>query len=170
MTYKEAKEILDNLDKKPYPKLEYISKNTIYAKTLYDDFAGKNGELSAITQYIYEHINNKSNKDISKIMLDVAIVEMRHLSMVGDLIQKLGLNAKYIDSNLEAWNSNSVSYITGNIKEIMLYNINAEREAIKGYKKAIMRTRNIYIQKFFNRIILDEKSHIEIFTRIMNEN
>lgn len=62
MTYKEAKEILDNLDKKPYPKLEYISKNTIYAKTLYDDFAGKNGELSAITQYIYEHINNKSKK------------------------------------------------------------------------------------------------------------
>lgn len=34
----------------------------------------------------------------------------------------------------------------------------------------MMRTRNISIQKLLNRIILDEKTHIEIFNKIMKDN
>ena len=51
----------------------------------------------------------------------------------------------------------------------MEYNIFTEKEAIKEYKRGIANTRNISIQKLLNRIILDEKSHIEIFTRIIEE-
>ena len=170
MTYEEVQKILDNTSKIPYPKLQNIIKNPVYAQKLYEDFSGSMGELSAILLYIYEHIDIDNGNDISKIMLSIAIDEMRHLNMIGDLIKKLGLPPYYIDSNLKAWNTDYIKYDTGNIKETLEYNIYLEREAIKGYKRAIMGTRNISIQRLLNRIILDERTHIDIFTKLINEN
>lgn len=170
MTYEQAKQILDNIDKVPYPKLQNVVKNPLYARSLYDDFSGDMGELSAITQYVYEHIDNNDDQNISRIMLSVAIVEMRHLDIVGSLIKKLGLPPHYVNSGLTNWNSTYVKYNTGDIKETMKYNIYTEKKAIEGYRKAIRRTNNISIKRLLNRIIMDEKTHIEIFTRIMKEN
>lgn len=170
MTYEEVKKVLDNVDKIAYPKLQNVIKNPVYAQKLYEDFSGSMGELSTILQYIYEHINVDNDTTISQIMLSISVIEMRHLKMIGDLIQKLGLPPYYINSNLKPWNIDYIKYDTGNIKETMQYNIYMEREAIKGYKRAIMGTRNISIQKLLNRIILDERTHIDIFTRLINEN
>lgn len=131
MTYLDAKKILDDLDKMPYPQLRGVTKNIRYAKMIYDDYAGNMSELSAITQYIYEHINIE-NEDIKKIMLSVAVVEMKHLDLLGDLIKKLGLPPHYVDAQSNPWNSNNVNYSMENIKKIMEYNIYSERKAIRG--------------------------------------
>lgn len=170
MTYEEAQKILDNVNKISYPKLQNIVKNPVYAQKLYEDFSGNMGELSTILQYIYEHINIDNQNDVSKIMLSICIVEMKHLNMIGNLIKELGLPSYYIDSNLKPWNTDYIKYDTGNIKETMQYNIYLERESIKGYKRAIMGTRNITIQRLLNRIVLDERTHVDIFSRLMNEN
>lgn len=170
MVYENAKKILDNMDKIPYPSLNNITPNPIYAQRLYNDFAGNDSELSTILQYIYEHINQEQDQLISKIMKDIAIVEMKHLDIIGNLIQKLGLPPYYINSDLKPWNADFIKYDTGNLRKTLEYNIHLEQEAIRGYKRAIMGTRNITIQKLFNRIILDERSHIEIFTKLLREN
>lgn len=169
MTYNEAKQVLNKMDKIPYPKLQNVMPNPTYAKKLYDSFAGSMGELSAITQYTYEHMNMKKEKEISKIMLSISIVEMRHLNLLGELIETLGLPPHFIDTRSIPWNSKYVKYDTDNLIKTMQYNIFSEKEAIKGYQRAIMSTRNISIQRLLNRIILDEKSHIEIFSRIIKE-
>ncbi len=169
MIYEDIKQMLRERDKIPYPELRGINKNPIYAKYLYDSFAGEMGELSAITQYIFEHIDKKLGQEVNKIMLLVAVDEMKHFNKIGNLIQELGLPPHYVSAKLNPWNSNFVRYDTGNLRETMEYNIFTEKEAIKEYKRGIANTRNISIQKLLNRIILDEKSHIEIFTRIIEE-
>ena len=170
MTFEEAEKILNSVDKIAYPKLQNVLKNPVYAQKLYNDFSGNFSELSTILQYTYEHINNDLGNTISNIILSISIVEMKHLNMIGKLIQMLGLPPYYIDGTLKPWNIDCIKYDTGSIKETLQYNIYLEREAIKGYKRAIMGTRNASIQRLFNRIILDERTHIDIFTRLINEN
>lgn len=167
ITYKEAKQILDEKNKVPYPKLINVRRNPLYADIIYDQYAGQYGELSAITQYIYEHININQNEDIKKIMLQIAIEEMRHLDLIGELLLKLGGKAIYIGSNKKMWNASFLNYESMYIKDIMKYNIETEEIAIKGYKKVMSYSRNKSVIDLFERIIQDENAHLDIFKRIM---
>lgn len=169
MNYEELKQMLDEKEKIEYPKIGYIEKNYRYANMLYDDLSGELGELSAVTQYVYEHMNINDNSNISRIMLLIAIEEMKHLNMIGELIKKLGKNPYFISSNEKKWKSGNVNYNLENLYETMKYNISTEEAAIRGYRKAMINTRNMQIRRLLNRIILDEETHIKIFRKIMED-
>lgn len=47
------------------------------------------------------------------------------------------------------------------------YNIYTEEMAIQGYRRAMMYTKNLSIRKVLERIILDEKTHKQIFENIL---
>lgn len=169
MEYKEVKKILDDVDKIPYPNVNYLEKSQGYAKMLYDDFGGDFGELTAITQYIYQHIALAEKEDISKTMLSIAIVEMKHIDLVGELIRKLGYKPIYVGSTGSFWDASNLRYEIKSIQDMMEYNIKSEEEAIKGYEKAKRMTRNKMLRSLFDRIILDEKTHIKIFESFLKK-
>ena len=52
---------------------------------------------------------------------------------------------------------------------MMEYNIKSEEEAIKSYEKAKRMTRNKMLRSLFDRIILDEKTHIKIFESFLKK-
>lgn len=133
---------------------------------LYNDFSGQDGELTAITQYIYEHIELNNRPDISNILLKIAIEEMKHIKILGEIIKKLGGKPIYVNSEKEYWTSENVKYNFCNLDEMLEHNIKSEEIAIKGYKRAIRYTNNMYLKKIFERIILDEQKHIEIFENL----
>lgn len=143
-----------------------IRQNLRYAKLLYDSFGGKDSELTAVTQYIYEHIELKRYEEFSKILLSIAIEEMKHLELIGDLIKRLGGKAYYINSNQCSWNSENVKYHFKNVYDMLNYNIESEKIAIEGYKEAMKYTQNKSIKDLIERIILDEQTHLEIFNRM----
>lgn len=124
------------------------------------------GELTAITQYIYEHIELKRFEDFSKILLSIAIEEMHHLDLIGDLIKKLGKKPYYMSKNECFWNAKNVKYHFNNVYDMLMFNIESEKKAILGYKEAIKCTQNKSIQDLLERIILDEQTHLEIFNRL----
>lgn len=133
---------------------------------LYDDFSGEEGELTAITQYIYEHIEFKGQSQISNILLKIAIEEMKHIEILGEIIKRLGGKPIYINSKKQYWTAENVKYSFGNLNEMFEYNVKAEEKAIEGYKRAIIYTNNIYLKNVFERIILDEQKHKEIFIKL----
>ena len=143
-----------------------IRQNINLAKLLYDSFAGNEGELTAVTQYIYEHIELKRYDEFSKILLSIAIEEMKHLELIGELIKKLGGKPYYINSNQRAWISENIKYHFNNVYDMLNYNIKSEKIAIEGYKEAMKHTQNKSIKDLLGRIILDEKTHLEIFNRM----
>ena len=55
-----------------------IRQNIRYANMLYNNFSGEAGELTAVTQYLYEHMELKRYENFSKIMLSISIEEMKH--------------------------------------------------------------------------------------------
>ena len=119
MTFEEAEKILNSVNKITYPKLQNVLKNPVYAQKLYNDFSGNLSELSTILQYTYEHINNDLGNTISNIILSISIVEMKHLNMIGKLIQMLGLPPYYIDGSLKPWDIDYIKYDTGSMKETL---------------------------------------------------
>ena len=166
MTYEEVQEILSSKKNIPYPKLMNIRQNIRYANLLYDNFAGVEGELTAVNQYIYEHIELKKYEGFSKILLSIAIEEMHHLELIGDLIKRLGKKPYYINQNQCMWSANNIKYHFNNIYDMLMFNIESEKKAIEGYKEVIKETQNKSIKDLLERIILDEQTHLEIFNRL----
>ena len=143
-----------------------IRQNQRYANLLYDNFAGSTGELNTVMQYIYEHIELKRYGNFSKILLSIAIEEMKHLELIGELIRRLGRKAYYIDKNQCAWNTQNIKYHFNNVYDMLIFNIESEKQAILGYKEVAKYTQNKSIKDLLDRKILDEQTHLEIFNRL----
>lgn len=158
---------------KPYPKVEVEEENIVYANILLKDYAGMSSELSAIHQYIFQKFEKfNENEEFANILSSIAVVEMKHLELLGETIKLLGIDPKfkYADKTnyLNYWNSSFVNYST-DIIEMLKVNIEAEKEAIHNYKCHIRMIDDKYIKQLLYRIIEDEEKHIECFTTLLRK-
>ena len=77
----------------PLPPIRIERKNPEYARLLLADYAGKAGEFTASTQYIYQaFITHQSHPRLSEDLEHISIAEMRHMERLGKLIVLLGGN------------------------------------------------------------------------------
>ncbi|WP_243108698.1 ferritin-like domain-containing protein [Clostridium rectalis] len=139
---------------------------------IFQDYSSKVSEYTAVSQYIYAHfisenyMGNSIIKEIAQAFLGIAIVEMFHLDILGDLILKLGGNPKFRDGSKKNWKSNFVPY-GRSVKENLQLAIKAENEAINQYEKHIKIIKNQSINKLLMRIVDDELLHLQIFKQLL---
>lgn len=169
MNFKEMNYLLENGEKNPYPEITCVQKDYNFAKNLYDSFAGTHGELTAITQYIYEHIKISEKKELSNILLHIAIQEMHHLDILGELLIELGLVPYYMGKYNNKWCSNNVTYRYNSLEEMLKINIEEEKIAIREYERLISITDDDKIKEIIERIIMDEQLHIKIFSELLKD-
>lgn len=165
--YEEIKRILQKNKNIPYSIVPKLYPNKRYCNLIYDSLGGEKGELTAIAQYSYEHIVLRDEEAISRILQDIAIEEMHHLNILGNIIKNLGEEPIYKNSKGKIWTADNVICNCDKLKEIMHMNIKAEEEAILGYRNILRYTNNVYLIKIYERIILDEITHLEIFKTIL---
>lgn len=158
-------------DSKPYPEIRVENKNKEYAKILLEDYAGINSETTAVFQYSYQSISNYEIEELSEILEQISIVEMKHIELLGKTITLLGelpkLSFNY-NNYLTYWSGSFIDYTT-NIKEFLIMNIQAEKNAIENYKKHACIINDKYIKELLYRIIDDEKKHIECFNILLEK-
>ena len=130
----------NEIENDPYPKIENIKQDYRFGKMLYDSYAGSYGELTAITQYVYENITNEENKELRNVLMRVAMDEMHHLKILGELLVELGFIPYYMGSRNNKWCSDRVKYKFSSVEEMMKYNIQTEKMAIKEYERLIENT------------------------------
>lgn len=169
MSYQELNMMLKDMDRIPFPRLEDVKADSTFGRMLYNSYGGPGGELTAITQYVYEHITNEEKEEVGKVMMAVAIQEMRHLDVLGGLLKKFDLVPYYMGSRNNKWCSDNVKYHFNNIPEMMRHNIGSEEEAIREYKRLIEATDNNSIRGILARIIMDEENHIKVFKELEKE-
>ncbi len=152
----------------PYPEVESGPDNRRTVLLLMEDYAGMVSELSAITQYVYQHIVlEDAAEEVSEVMRHISIIEMKHLELLGEAILKLGGNPMYA-SRGRFWNARNVSYVT-RVREVLNENINGENSAIRQYRRHIEQTANQSVKRLLERIILDEELHIRIFNALLEK-
>ena len=169
MNFRDLYDIFDEVDNEPYPKLEEIKQDYNFGRKLYDAYSGNYGELTSILQYTYEGITNETEKEMKKILQRIAIDEMKHLKILGEILIELGFIPFYMGSRNNKWCSDNVKYKFKTIYEMLEYNIESEKYAIKEYKKLIEITDCKCIKEVINRIIKDEENHIRILKAILYE-
>lgn len=167
LKYEELNQMLLKNKKVEYPLIPKMYPNKRYASLIYETLAGKEGELTGVNQYIYEHIDLREKEEISKILLNIAIEEMHHIDILGEILINLGEKPYFKDSNQRDWSTNNIKYRIKDIKDAMKINIFLEENAITTYRKLMRYTNNIYLRKVYERIILDETTHLEIFKKIL---
>lgn len=157
----------------PYPEIMVEAPSIEYAKILMKSYAGSISEDTAVHLYMFEHLSlDKKYEYYSKIFKQIAVVEMKHLDMLGKTIRLLGVEpvfASYNDNKncLIPWKSIYVKY-NFNIKDMIDENIKSEENAIKQYRETSKIIKDKYIVNLINRIIMDEELHLKIFNELKN--
>ncbi len=157
--------------KEPYPSLEGIGANRHDLEIIYNDYAGRISEFSAITQYVYHQLEAKGDHEeqIGSSLLAIAQVEMRHLNILGMLMIKLGGNPRFFyreDGALLPWQG---SLIDGEdqIVRMLKSDLWLERQTIASYRWQGGQVSQPQITAVLNRLILDEEIHVNILERLL---
>ncbi|NLZ25670.1 MAG: rubrerythrin [Clostridiales bacterium] len=142
-----------------YPEIK-VENNLKDARLLLPSYGGDHSELTAILTYAFQSYITYEEKDFSKQLEMIAVVEMRHHELLGKAIYKLG--GYPIMGARNYWNGSYVNYTLDPIK-FLKQNIAAEEQAILNYEKTILSVDSTDIKLLLERIILDEELHIKIF-------
>lgn len=157
----------------PYPEVTITNPDANYLPLLFDDFAGIISELSCSTRYIYEHLVTDATlyPDMKAALEGIAIVEMKHLDLIGTIITQLGGDPRYWSINADVptyWTPKYIKF-TRNPREILLEDIRTEQLVITIYENQIRIIQDKHISDILKRIILDEQLHIKILTELNNK-
>jgi len=151
----------------PEPKVEKKSIN--YANLLLLDYSGLVSELSATLLYVYQHlISDGKYEDYAEAVAGIAVIEMKHLELLGGTIKLLGLKPMYAIPHMGLyypWNSKLIDYST-NINKMIDIDIQSELDAIKQYENHKILIKDKYIVELLSRIIEDEKLHLKFFREL----
>lgn len=156
----------------PYPPTEVREENPVYADLLSIDYCGSVSEMSAITQYI----NNQNRLSceycpLAKTLLEIAVAEMMHLQKLGELIWLLGGKVDFTagyQSGRKMWTPAYLS-IPENARQMILDDIESEKDAINQYKVHINRIGDDCVDRMLIRIIRDEEYHIMILRALLDD-
>lgn len=159
-------------DPSPYPEISISNKNLRCAQLLSHDFAAPKSEMSTLNQYVYESwVLQADFPEMAAVIKRIAVVEMHHLYMLGELITKLGgrprLQASRPDRQV-VWNANMI-YYAEKPKQLMRYNIMIEQKAIQTYTAHQRMISDPCVTDVLARIILDEQVHVHIFEKFLAE-
>ncbi|MDV3426201.1 MAG: manganese catalase family protein [Bacillota bacterium] len=156
----------------PYPKIKPDKNDKKYIKLIFQDYASRDGEMTAVNQYIHSHITISETDEISKQITEafkgIAIIEMFHLELLGDLINDLGEDPKFVSGKDNPWKSSFIPY-GKSLKEKLKNAVISEEIAIKNYENHIKIIESKEIKKLLKRIVLDEKLHLEIFEKLLRK-
>ena len=147
----------------PYPEIVDAKPNAMIVNILKDLTSGRVGEYTAITQYTYQHIvSADQSKDISKVLEEISITEMRHLELLSKAIVSFGGKPIFQDGRGNYFTSAYTNY-SARLIDMLRANIRGETRAIYEYERAIERVDNASLKSLLRRIIADEQCHLKVF-------
>lgn len=158
--------------KAPYPPLRVTEPNRRYAALLLQDIASQRSEMTAVSQYLYQHwILEHSGPEMAELLLRIAQVEMHHLDILGKLVVLLGGNPVFRCNPLScnsAWNGNMLQY-QSDLKQLLTHNISAETAAVNNYTAQAETIQDSCVSDILLRIAEDEKLHCNIFRSLLEK-
>ncbi len=151
----------------PYPDTIIKTQSMYEIRLLMPVYGGRESETTAIMNYIYQsYVLAEQYPEIADCLLHIGMVEMEHHEMLGKAITMLG-GTPYIGGNHSYWQGSYANY-SKDIKTILQNDIADEKQAIRDYKDITHTSKMPEIVVLVERIIEDEKVHIEILTTIIN--
>lgn len=153
----------------PYPPVEVEGRNMYYASLLTEDYAGQVSELTAVMSYVFQHLICHDG-GIAQAVGAIAMVEMRHLEMIGRLIRLFGgcPRSGADRSGRMFWWSGRFTRQETDPACFLKANISMEGDTIREYNQRAAQIQDAPARAVLQRIILDEEHHIRIFNELLD--
>ena len=155
-----------------YPPVEVECKNPAYARAMLSNLGGQNSEMSAVSSYFYNHlITGPMNKDVSDIFMHIAVVEMHHLDIFGELAQMMGADPRLWECRHDQYKFWSPAYIPypKDLYAVLKSSLSGEQDAIRKYRCQMETIQDPHIVALLGRIIEDEEVHVAIYKKLLQE-
>ena len=156
----------------PYPEVNVTMKNQQLLIPLSLDLASAGGELTGVYQYVYQSMMLKqTHPHISDILMKISIVEMHHISLLGQMMTALGGSPRAVShfagKNIP-WNGTMPSY-TKEIKNMLQVDLKSEQDTYHRYLLQSHRISDGNVSAILHRIALDEEIHIKVLENFIKE-
>lgn len=160
---------------KPYPDITVKHLPFEVVVILKRIYAGSKSEITSIMQYVYQKNIFSSVPSLSNLkeaLEEISVKEMQHYEILARIMVGANIDPKncvYIDGNVDIcdfWKSNYVDY-TKDIIKMLESDIALEQKAIVEYAELIATTSDENLKQIIERIIEDEKTHIEYFRAVL---
>lgn len=158
----------------PYPPVPTVKPDAGAARRLLADYAGNEGELTAITQYFYNSLLAPlaGESGIGDLFACVSRVEMHHLELIGKLILAYGGDPGFLaysrNNRPTWWDGSNVNY-DKSPQRMLEAALRGERDAVENYKRTAAYVSDAGCRALIARIIADEEHHIALFTGALHD-
>ena len=153
----------------PYPSVDILTKDIRSGCIISFAYATLRGEITATLQYTYHHFYmGQVSEEDAKILMSIAVAEMKHIDILGEAMLKLGVSPKYVQcpNTQTYYNTSAVSQAT-TPQKMLMDDIQGEMNAIADYKKMLFVLKNEQVEAIIQRIILDEELHLETLKKML---
>lgn len=153
----------------PYPPAKAVTHNEKYAELIRGSFSGRESELSSAASCLYHGLKfSISCPELSRAFMGIAVCELRHLMLLGELLVSLGGDPRFfccLPTNSIAggwWNAHPVTLSYHSTTDAALKSgISAKKGSIAEYKSISEYIDDGNIRLLLKRIIADEELHLE---------
>lgn len=150
----------------PYPPIQPESCRRDYALALLSNVGSDNSEMSAVCLYFYNSvILNPAHAEFAKIFHEISIVEMHHLDIFATFAYRMGVDPRMwtVQNRRTRYWTPAYNCYPRQPREVIENSIRGEEAAIRKYTRQAEVICDANIVENLNRIILDERHHIEMF-------
>lgn len=134
-------------------------------------YAGREGELTAVLQYVYQSVllDGCGKTEEAKTVLKIAIEEMGHLEKIGSILVSLGVPPVYTACPpypVAYYSAANVDYVKP-LPLMMEADIRAEKGAIAYYTRILRTIDDEAVCAEIRKIRADEERHLAMFEEIL---
>lgn len=150
-----------------------MGNNLQIIRVLSPAYAGREGELTAILQYVYQSIlldGCHKTKEAKKLM-SIAVQEMHHLEEIGALLVKLGVPPVFTSCPpypVGFYSASNVDYVKS-YPQMLAADIRAEQDAIAYYTHVLDCVQDEHVREVITAIRSDEEQHLCILKELCSE-
>ena len=150
--------------REPATPMQIPEPTLTYATWLYEAYAGKDSELTAITTYLYQAVL-LDHPDFDALLRPIAYDEMQHLEKLALALRYLGVDPKYgalSSGHWVEWRANFVNY-TSDLCALLDSNIADEARDHQEYLELAQKIPIPEIQCILMEMAADEERHYHLF-------
>lgn len=155
-----------------YPAIEVCGANPKLAHLLNNNLSAAKSEMTTIHQYTYQAwMIQESYPEISKVLSEIAMVEMRHFRRLGELIVLLGGSPQFVSyqpGRSIPWNGKMINY-DKDIRKILTVDIVAEEGAYVTYIRQSQSIKDPKVAANLSRLAQDEKLHKAVLKKFLQD-
>ncbi len=160
-------------EERKFPSFEGIKEDLQTLRLISPAYAGREGELTAVLQYVYQAIlfGEMGKEEFSREVMKIAVSEMRHLEILGTLITKLGAPPLYTACPpypVGYFSASCVNY-SRQPRSMLSADVCAEENAIFAYERILCRVKDARVSEIIQRILDDERKHLKTFNALLSK-